>query len=45
MAKKRKKEVEADPEEQAPINKWDKSVPVEENTYYWKGEPIIRRGN
>ena len=45
MAKKRKKEVEAAPEEQAPINKWDKSVPVEENTYYWKGEPIIRRGN
>lgn len=27
-------------EEQAPINKWDKSVPVEENPYYWKGDPI-----
>lgn len=32
-------------EEQAPINKWDKSVPVEENSYYWKGEPIIKKGN
>lgn len=27
------------------INKWDKSVPVEENSYYWKGDPIITRGN
>ena len=27
------------------INKWDKSIPVEENTYYWKGEPIITKGN
>lgn len=27
-------------EEQAPINKLDKSVPVEENPYYWKGDPI-----
>ena len=26
------------------INKWDKSIPVEENTYYWKGEPIISKG-
>lgn len=32
-------------EETIPINKWDKSVPVEENTYYWKGDPIITRGN
>lgn len=28
-----------------PINKWDKSVPVEENGYYWKSEPIIRKGD
>lgn len=28
-----------------PINKWDKSVPVEENMYYWKGTPIIHRGD
>lgn len=27
------------------VNKWDKSIPVEENMYYWKGEPIIRKGN
>lgn len=27
------------------INKWDKSVEVEENSYYWKGDPIITRGN
>lgn len=27
------------------INKWDKSVPVEENSYYWKGDPIIKKGN
>lgn len=27
------------------INKWDKSVPVEENQYYWKGEPIIYNEN
>ena len=27
------------------INKWDKSVPVEENSYYWKGNPIIKRGS
>lgn len=27
------------------INKWDKSVDVEENMYYWKGDPIITRGN
>ena len=26
------------------INKWDKSIKVEENTYYWKGEPIITKG-
>lgn len=44
MAKKRKQEKE-NVQEQAPINKWDKSVPVEENSYYWKGEPIITRGN
>lgn len=31
--------------QEQPINKWDKSVPVEENTYYWKGDPIITRGN
>lgn len=24
------------------INKWDKSVPIEENHYYWKGTPIIQ---
>ena len=28
-----------------PINKWDKSVEVEENGYYWKGDPIITKGN
>lgn len=27
------------------INKWDKSIPVEENMYYWKGEPIFHKGN
>ena len=27
------------------VNKWDKSIPVEENMYYWKGDPIIRKGN
>ena len=27
------------------INKWDKSIPVEENMYYWKGEPILQQGN
>jgi len=27
------------------INKWDKNIPVEENMYYWKGEPIIRKGD
>lgn len=27
------------------INKWDKSVPVEENSYYWKGTPIVSKGN
>ena len=27
------------------VNKWDKSIPVEENSYYWKGDPIIKRGN
>ena len=32
-------------DQEIPINKWDKSVPVEENSYYWKGEPIIKRGN
>lgn len=31
--------------EQIPIDKWDKSVPVEENSYYWKGTPFIRKGN
>ena len=31
--------------EQIGINKWDKSVPVEENTYYWKGEPVIYDGH
>jgi DNA (cytosine-5)-methyltransferase 1 len=24
---------------------WNKSVKVEENIYYWKGEPIIKKGN
>lgn len=33
------------PDQGESINKWDKSVPVEENSYYWKGEPIITRGN
>lgn len=27
------------------VNKWDKSIPVEENSYYWKGDPIITKGN
>lgn len=27
------------------INKWDKSIPVEENMYYWKGKPILHKGN
>jgi hypothetical protein len=26
-------------------NIWDKSVKVEENLYYWKGEAIIKKGN
>lgn len=26
------------------IDIWDKAVKVEENIYYWKGEPIINRG-
>jgi len=26
------------------INKWDKSIKVEENGYYWKGEPLITKG-
>ena len=26
-------------------NVWDKSVKVEENGYYWKGTPIITKGN
>lgn len=26
------------------INVWDKSVKVEENGYYWKGEPLITKG-
>ena len=26
------------------LNKWDKSIPVEENMYYWRGDPIIRKG-
>lgn len=30
--------------EQVPIDKWDKLVPVEENSYYWKGAPYIRKG-
>lgn len=25
-------------------NKWDKSVKVEENLYYWKGSPVYKRG-
>lgn len=32
-------------EEEPPVNKWDKSVPVEENMYYWKGNPVIVKGN
>ncbi len=27
------------------LNKWDKSIPVEENSYYWNGEPVIIKGN
>jgi DNA (cytosine-5)-methyltransferase 1 len=30
--------------EGASINVWDKTVRVEENLYYWKGEPVITRG-
>ena len=30
---------------QKTMNKWDKSVEVEENSYYWKGDPIVTRGN
>ena len=30
--------------DEQPLNKWDKSVKVEENSYYWKGMPIITRG-
>ena len=26
------------------ISVWDKSVKVEENGYYWKGEPFITKG-
>ncbi len=25
-------------------NPWDKSVAIEESSYYWKGEPIIKKG-
>lgn len=34
-----------DLEKEAKVNKWDKNIPVEENMYYWKGKPIIRKGN
>lgn len=30
---------------ETPINKWDKSVEVEENGYYWKGTPIVNKQN
>lgn len=33
------------PKENITTNKWDKSVPVEENSYYWKGDPVIFKGN
>ncbi len=26
------------------LNKWDKSVKVEESGYYWKGDPIVTKG-
>lgn len=26
------------------LNKWDKSIKVEENGYYWKGVPFITKG-
>lgn len=32
-------------EQDVPINKWDKSVKVEENCYYWHGDPVITKGN
>ncbi|MBP5337849.1 MAG: DNA cytosine methyltransferase [Prevotella sp.] len=32
-------------EDDVPVNRWDKSVEVEENSYYWKGEPIMHKGN
>lgn len=31
--------------DQIKINKWDKSVEVEENMYYWNGNPIVRKGD
>lgn len=30
--------------QEKPFNVWDKSVKVEENSYYWKGNPIIIKG-
>lgn len=32
-------------EKDMPVNRWDKSVEVEENSYYWKGDPILHRGS
>ena len=45
MAKNQNLELELIFEDPVPISKWDKSVPVEENSYYWKGDPIIKKGD
>lgn len=37
-------ELTSDTKQDNKINKWDKSVPVEENPYYWHGDPIIDKG-
>lgn len=36
---------EVDLENIVSINIWDKTVKVEENGYYWKGDPLITRGS
>ena len=33
------------PQKENPVNKWDKSIPVEENSYYWRGDPVIFKGD
>lgn len=45
IAKQTRRIIKQDIKNEIKVNKWSKDVPVEENSYYWKGDTLLTPGS